>query len=67
MMTAVMRITVVAVQRLVERLNGAAAMRPTDPEYSMEREVQWALDWVSQEDADTLDGDEIENDGEGFD
>ena len=33
----------------------------------MEREVQWALDWVSQEDADTLDGDELENDGEQFD
>ena len=67
MMTAVMRITVVAVQRLADRLQGAEAMRSTDPGYSMEREVQWALEWVSQADADTLDGDELENGGEEFD
>ena len=64
---AVMRITVIAVQRLADRLRGAEAMRSLDPGYSMEREAQWALDLVSQEDADTLDGDELENPGEAFD
>ena len=42
-------------------------MRSTDLEYDVEREAQWALDWVNQEDADTLDGDELEYPGEEFD